>query len=442
LHLSVFLYGALYLTAPEIDFEIELPNEIEFGLTDEAVVATSAPTAADSLPETTPETSDELVEDGDTESAAADAGAEMAAADAGVADTGPEALAQADTGPPGTEDGEGVGGEADEGETRLPAGAQIALRLDMARIRASTLAPQVRRLLTAIPDWRAVLEGSEIDPIDDLDRVLIASPNLQRSRMLLAGRYEVDRVDVNAVVARMAAARGAEAPWTTSDGVPVAPWANADDTARVLAKVGPRHFTITRPEDLPRILAVARVRAEEEAAEAAEESEEPEPTGADALLSMEEGEALSVEVEGARNFVRGMTRGVPTRLRLSAEEGPDGSVRLRAWGEFETPEAASEARGYWERLRDRAARNALVAMLGFASPLRSTELVADDTELRAEASLGPRQIRTILDYLRGELEARDRRLRRRSQPTPVAPEPAMGMSGRLDAPRPAPSPMR
>ena len=39
LHLSIYLYGAFYLTAPDIDFEIELPNEIEFGLTDEAVVA-------------------------------------------------------------------------------------------------------------------------------------------------------------------------------------------------------------------------------------------------------------------------------------------------------------------------------------------------------------------------------------------------------------------
>ncbi len=315
---------------------------------------------------------------------------------------------------------------------RLPAGAQIALRLDMARIRESTLAPQVRRLLTAIPDWRAVLDGSEIDPLDDLDHVLIASPNLQRSRMILAGRYEADRVNVDAVVARMAQARGVEAPWSTRDGVRVARWANADETERVLAKVGPRHFTITRPQDLPRILAVARVRAEEAAAEAAEggeegEGEEPELTGADALLSMEEGEALSVEVEGVRRFVRGMVRGVPVKLRLSVEERADGSVRARAWGEFETDAAATEAVAYWEALAEQASRNALVRMLGFHRPLTQLEIAAEELEVHAETSLGPRQIRTVLDYLRGELESRERRrqqrLRRAAPPAPTPSSP-------------------
>jgi hypothetical protein len=64
-------------------------------------------------------------------------------------------------------------------------------------------------------------------------------------------------------------------------------------------------------------------------------------------------------------------------------------------------------------------------MMGFGPPLTQAELVADGTEVRAESSLGPRQIRTILDFLRGELEARERRTRARD-PTPAPNEPPAG----------------
>ncbi len=426
LHLAVFAYGALYLTTPDLGFEIELPNEIEFGLTDEAVVAAGAPSTAPPTVAPQAAEADEPQAEGDVAVDASVAHADTSVADAGVAHDA-AAVAQADTGPARSEE-EGAGGDEEEGETRLPAGAQIALRLDMARIRVSPLAPEVRRLLMAIPDWRAVLDGSEINPLDDLDRVLIASPNLQRSRMILAGRYEPSKVDVDAVVARMAAARSVQAPWSTEGGVAVAPWANADETERVLAKVGPTHFTITRPEDLPRILAVARVRAEEQAQEAEEEGQEAEPTGADALLSMEEGEALSVEVEGARRFVRGMTRGVPLKIRLSVEEGAEGTVHVRAWGEFESEAAASEAVRYWRAMAEQASRNAIVRMLGFHRPLTDLAIEAEEMDVHAETALGPRQIRTVLDYLRGELEARERRRREReaaqSPPPPPIPQQA------------------
>jgi hypothetical protein len=75
----------------------------------------------------------------------------------------------------------------------LPPGAQIAVRVDMQRIRASPIAEDVRGLLAAIPDWKALLDGSGIDPVDDIDRLLLATPNLQRSRVVIAGRYRETR---------------------------------------------------------------------------------------------------------------------------------------------------------------------------------------------------------------------------------------------------------
>src|SRR5690606_33574235 len=97
---------------------------------------------------------------------------------------------------------------------------------------------------------------------------------------------------------------------------PVTDWHDRDPTPRVLALIGPRHFVIAREEDVPRVIAVARVRAEGDdrdgpAAEPSEEGEEgaepaprPRQHPADALVSMEAGEGLSLEVEGFRNFAR------------------------------------------------------------------------------------------------------------------------------------------
>ncbi|MCZ7686408.1 MAG: hypothetical protein M5U28_49670 [Sandaracinaceae bacterium] len=88
----------------------------------------------------------------------------MAEVDAGPPDAG-RRRRERDAGPPQLADGEE--GEApatkaracrQSGEGRgvafLPAGSQIALRLDVARVRASPLAGDVREVLRAMPDWR------------------------------------------------------------------------------------------------------------------------------------------------------------------------------------------------------------------------------------------------------------------------------------------------
>jgi hypothetical protein len=240
-----------------------------------------------------------------------------------------------------------------------------------------------------------------------------------------------ERVQVRDVVERMASARGTTAPFRQREGIPVAPWANADETERVIALVGPRHFTITRPEDLARILAIARVRAETEAERARAEGEAPELSGADALLSMEEGEALSVEIEGARQFTRGQTRGIPARLRLSVRELEDHSVRVVAEGWFDDATEAEDARDFWTRARDAYARNAMVALIGMSDPLRRTEITTDGRVLHAETTLSQRQIRLVLSYLEGLLADQARRRALPPPPRdprtspPSAPEPGV-----------------
>lgn len=307
---------------------------------------------------------------------------------AGDADAGAEQPTEA---PPG----------AIDKDTRIPAGTQIAVRVDMARIRVSPLADDVRQLLAAIPDWKALLDGSGIDPIETLDRFMIATPNLQRSKIVIAGRYLGGEQTVLEAVAKLASAQGTNSDWHTQAGVRVANWANPDETPRVIALVGPAHFTICREEDLKRVLAFAATRVQAQSTKrGAAPKEPPAEHPADALLSMESNEGLSVEVEGAEQFVRRASRGVPTKLRLSATELPGPRVELRGRLIFADAEKAAAGAEFWDNLRSAYGRNALVSMLGLAEPLKQGTITQDGVEVTLTVGLTLEQTRLILGYLR------------------------------------------
>jgi hypothetical protein len=351
-------------------------------------------------------------------------------------DAGPEALADAGD---DLQRRAGDGGEPSEpgparGVAFLPAGSQIALRLDVLRMRASPLADDIRGVFDAIPEWHALLDGSGIQPLEDLDRVLVASPNLERSRLIIAGRSTRDEAAIREAASRLASAAGSEASWRELDGVTVAAWRNQDPTERLIALVGPRHFVIAREEDIPRVLGVASARAAgsgprgvhgpqpgvPEGAEPNDDSlQVPQEHPADALLSMEAGEGLSLEIEGFRNFARARPGArqspadvLPIRVRLGLAELPDGggvSARIRA--DFEDDERASTAASYWDRVREGYARNVITAVLGLSPVLSRLVLASDADALVASVDLELPEMRRLLALVRGYFEDRARALR-------------------------------
>lgn len=406
IHALLYWVIVTFGTIPDLDFDFTMPTEIELGMTD----AMDAASGGVEIPEEPPpaEETGGASGRGDGEGAGADAGTPRPDAgppDAGLPDAGPP-----DAGPLVAE-GAGDG----EDDTTLPAGAQIAIRIDMARVRESELSEDVKRLMAAIPDWQLLLEGSGIEPIDDLDRLLIASPNMQRSQMVLAGRHahpDEGAQYIRDVVARFAEARGVEAAWEQQHGVPVAPWPNEDVTERVVAIVGPRHFVIARPRDLPTILAIAVAR-EEGSDESVEDA-----SGADALLSMGEGEAFSIEVEGARNFAQGRSGNVPIeripeRLRLGISEDAT-HVLLKGRARYEDESSAEAALTYWAAQRDRFADAMMVG--GY---VRDLELQTDGRHLDLDHRLTFGRTRFALGMLQGRIESMARNRGRSRNRTPT-----------------------
>ena len=439
--LSVVLHAVIgivvrdALTAPSFDFDLELPDTVELGLTDEMEAAPVLPNE-EPPPEvaaTTPtprEGSGGLDGGVPHEAGVADAGVD----DAGLYDAGVDAGrrrrrdAGVDAGPliAASE----TGGEGDA-SARIPAGAQIALRLDLAIVRASPLSRDVAALLAAIPDWQLVLEGSGLDPLVDLDRVLLASPNLQRAQMVMAGEHahaaegEDGTAWMRGVVERFGSARGVPTPWRDELGVQVAPWPNVDETPRVVTILGPRHFALCRPEDLERVLAIAMAR---DAAQVEESPDDLRTRGAAALLSMEPNEALSLEVEGARRFIRrGDPALFPARVRTSMSREGEHHVKLRVWARYDDAEQAEQAMEYWNAQREALAGQTMVSLLGFSGPLRDASVVREAYELQVESLLTHRQVRAILGFLEGAV----RRPR---------PRGGSGATGTMGTPTAPPSP--
>lgn len=299
------------------------------------------------------------------------------------------------------------------GPSRIPPGAQLALRIDVARIRRSPLGTDVTSFLAAVPDWQLLLDGSGIDPVQDLDRLLIASPNLQRSKLVLAGRHGHDATFVDRSVRRMATARGRRAPWKRRFGVRTAPWHNRDQTRRVLASLSTSHFTITRPQDLQRVLAMAKARelrdAENEGLIAAR--------GPDALLSMGPEEAISLEIEGVHRFVRGSVKHVPTKLRVAIRETGADEATVTVLATYASSGEADDASRYWKRVADFYSQQLFVSLAGFGKTLRRLELAPEGTRIEISFTLNADQIRFILSYLEGRLQARPpSRTRRQAAP--------------------------
>lgn len=466
--LGLYIYGRA--DAPDLGFELTVPAEVEFGLTDGLEAQLAATTAAEdqgdvaaAAPEAEHGTEGPaLIDAGVADAGRVDADVDAEAADAGTRDAGQVDASSPDAGKDaGPQDAEGTSDEtpptlhAMDGvaqTVRLPAGAQIALRLDLARMKDSPLGEKIRELLTHVEDWRVILAGSGIEPLDDLERIMVASPNLLRSRMLLAGRYRPDRVNVRAVAELMAQTHGGKSiKWRKAHGVEVAPWHHEDDTPRVLALWGDRYFSITREEDLPALLAVAQAKADilsaptppsdDAAGGAAPLVKASEITGRAALLAMPADAAVTLEVEGARRFARGQALArVPQSLQLQVVEQDPQTVGLRIESRYDDPAQASEAVTFWQAMRDRQARNVFVSMMGFGPALTSAEIESDRAVVRVRAALNASRARAALGLLQGMFEQWGAYQRAQRGPPPGATiEPPSGENSNVSVPAARPA---
>ena len=393
--------GSVLTSVPALDVEFAVPLEVELGFAESVTVDPATGT-----PDAPPPTGDEVAPPTESKPEAAGPNQPETRQPTAPEQDDADASAPADAGPPSD------GSTGNDAPVELPAGTQIALRVDMSRIRRSPLADDIRGLIAAIPDWQAILAGSGIDPVEQLDRLLIATPDLSREKVVIAGRYLGEVDVVQRAVGKLSESAGVDAPFHTERGVTVARWANPDRTERIVALIGPSHFVISRRQDLPKILGIARVRSTLRNRGDAGSAE----TTADALLAMPDRAGLSIEVEGVQQFVRRTHMEVPARATAAALESENARIDLSATLSFADAAAARRARDFWDEKRDLYARNALVTVLGLDAPLDAASLRVSERDLRVEVSLSVNQARLLLGYLRELVQPPSTRARGKTAP--------------------------
>jgi hypothetical protein len=385
---SLALHAALYLwmraawTLPDAGFELTLPDTIELGVI-EGTTLESPPAASPASPPAppAPAAAPAKPNDGSAEKPAPPKPPKP------PKPSGPDAATRQSV--------------AKNGIAALsPPGAQLALRVDLDAIRASPLSEDVRDLLDGIPDVGAILEGSEIEPVRDLSRLFLASPNLQRSRVVLAGKYRGDEAVPRSAAEKLASARGKTLEWQTHGTIPVAPWENPDSTERVLALFGSGLFAITRADDLPRVLGIGQALAQRR------KNTRPNQPAAEALLEMGQGQLVTLTVENAKLFARGATANVPDRLVIVAHALQGETLQLTSEAEFPVEADAERALKFWDEMRTRYARSPLVALLGVSGLLEQTTLHLEGKVLELRSTLRLEEARLILRFVRDSLAPR------------------------------------
>ncbi|WP_437650634.1 hypothetical protein [Sorangium sp. So ce362] len=188
---------------------------------------------------------------------AASASAAPAAPDAGAPEP-PRRRPPGDAGPDAAGDG-GTGDDSDQPNLRTPlsvAGApgklaskdpnvQVLIAGD--RLRSHELGDWFGRILTTIPQWQSFFQDTTIDPIRDIDHLLIAGPQLRDSSKVVAV------MDYRAPEAAMRAAvdvvvQRSNGSWIEDAPVPAAR-ATADRSERIFAMVPNRRLLVVLPAE-------------------------------------------------------------------------------------------------------------------------------------------------------------------------------------------------
>jgi hypothetical protein len=275
-------------------------------------------------------------------------------------------------------------------------GRHLAIRLNLRALRGSALETDIRALLGALPDWHILLRGSDIDPIRDLDQLLIASASLKREGLVIAGRHNGGYETLRHAAERMSTTHGEQPHWRTVLGVPSVGWPTDDPTPRLLAMIGREHFVISRTQDMPAVLSIARHRSSQSATDA--DSSQP---FADGLLALREGSVLELDVENAPEFIHGPPSVIPQRAQLHVRRqtaGADGKMLVIATGEFESTPQAEAAQRYWEARKNRYGSHPFVALAGLSEFLLGSTLRQDAHTLRFESTLTEAQTQSVLRF--------------------------------------------
>lgn len=295
------------------------------------------------------------------------------------ASTGGETVARTPSGPP---------------ESYLPQGHKVLMRIDVARIRRSPVAPDISSAIRASTTWQALAGDSGADPIQDFDAILVGADELYTNRRVVVLRTPHDEATVRDRVLRMADGRaeaaGAPQAWREVEGLSVISWPMPRiDVPYSLAITGPHELVLAPDDDLPRIAAVSRDHAMRRQGE---EAIEPH-------LTMRASE-ISTMVVGVPLPRYDGYPDPPESLRAEIDERDgDGAAMIAIHTEFADEARASAGRSWLEQQSAYYAQQMMVRAIGMNRPLEEMRVTQTGAAIDLGTSLTTEEVRRALGLM-------------------------------------------
>lgn len=260
----------------------------------------------------------------------------------------------------------------------LPGGQRVSVRAQASLVRGLPIAVDVSSAIRATQMWQLLVGTSGLDPIRDLDTLVVEADALYGTRRTALLRYAIEEQDVRAAVTRMAAARGSALDWHEVSGFAVVTLPVDVPVAHSLVLTASHEAVITPTDDVPRIVQVA--------AEQARRRQAPGDV-IDPALAFHADEIVTANTTDSippRAGMPPMGRSVTLQLRL-LPTGDRMSVALQSI--YDDENTAEQARAWIVQNAAAYAQNFLVRSTGLSRPLEVVQAMRDGTTVNASTDL-------------------------------------------------------
>jgi hypothetical protein len=328
-----------------------------------------------------------------------DAGAPDAAAN--LADAGTDASV-GDAGIPSTDGGTPNPMAALTGDAKkvIDQDANVRLVIYPEKIRNHPLAPRIGQLLASVYQWRDFFGPAKLDPIRDVDRIMVVGPELRDSKNVAAIlKLNVSGARVHEAIDAIVRLDTEHGEWLDA-GIPAA-MAHADRAPRLFVMPSPNTVVVVPPSVKEKALGLRRVNIAK--------AKGAEVVWAYAVLPWKPARMLGVDLPKSLKWAK---------VWVTPSDG--GGALVEAEAEDESPESAvRHAQELNQQIKDLLSLQAAVGMLGqmFLNTkverlVEHIELSADGTMVRGTATLTQDQVERVFEQLQGQL------VRRRMAPPP------------------------
>lgn len=269
----------------------------------------------------------------------------------------------------------------------VPETARVVARIDMARVRRSPVGPDIAGAIRASESFQDWAGGSGLDPVADLDAILMAGDALYTNRRVIVLRTTGDEARARDLLLRIGVAHGTTAAWRQIRGYPVAAYPDPSLPVPHVVVLTALHEIVLAPEDdLERVLDVADDHARRRAGEA--DLVEP-------ALAFREGEIV-VLTSGEPMPSRPGYPTPPQRYRLEVVEQAGDRTAIHMHGSFNDETEAATAHAWLETQARTFSEHMLVRMAQLDRPLTEARIGHDGTELDASTDFTIDELRRAL----------------------------------------------